>query len=660
MIAKGKKQQSNANLQDTFDQFRNDYDMSRASRFVRRRTGVAGQGSGPDYHYRSESKYYADIEQARDMDRNDAVIGILADRRVDNIVQGGFKLDPKTGDKGLDLEIWERWQEFANNPDMCDIAGECTWQEMERHCARAESIDGDIVVAGTEEGCFQVLESHAIQTKTRLNDTFLGVTTDRYGKRQQYHVLEELDAFGTKGDSTPINVRDSEGRRQVFHVYNPKRVMQTRGVTQIAPVFSYAGMLEDINFAKLVQQQVVSCFAIFRKMGLASSAVPGGYGYSSTETTQSGTRQIEGIGPGMEIIGQPGEELQGFSPNVPNSEYFQQVRLILQVLGVNFGLPLCLVLMDGSETNFSGWRGAVDEARKGFVADQLNLVRRLHKPAYEWWLSRLIDSDRSIRAYQDKPKVKLYSHNWNLPTWTYIEPVADAEGDAVQLRNALTSPRRLHSARGGDWEETAEEIIADNIYAIERAAKQAAEFNTANPTSPPLTWRDLIPLVMPQGQTLSLQDPAIVEAQSAASTEEALAGALPTGEMANLSTLQFTRNRKAIKKILEELAKGETSESAARVYLGGIGLTEASVNALIADAVDGSVDTPELKDKPEAIPAIQSGEADRKLGIEEALQKIYLSVGKVITADEAREIIELKYGVDLPPNTLPNAEATSG
>jgi hypothetical protein len=268
--------------------------------------------------------------------------------------------------------------------------------------------------------------------------------------------------------------------------------------------------------------------------------------------------------------------------------------LILQVLGVNFGLPLCLVLMDGSETNFSGWRGAVDEARKGFVADQLNLVRRLHKPAYEWWLSQLIEEDKELRNWSEKSKVKIYSHNWNLPTWSYIEPVADAEGDAVQLRNALTSPRRLHSARGGDWEETAEEIIADNIYAIERAAKQAAEFNTSNPTSPPLTWRDLIPLVMPQGQTLSLQDPAIVEAQSAASTEEALAGALPTGEMANLSTLQFTRNRKAIKKILEELAKGETSESAARVYLGGIGLTEASVNALIADAMDGAVETPEV------------------------------------------------------------------
>ena len=86
-------------LQSAFDSIRADYDMSRASRFVRKRSGVAPQGSGADYHYRTEQQYYRDIEQARDMDRNDAVIGILADRRVDNIVQSGFKLDPKTGDK---------------------------------------------------------------------------------------------------------------------------------------------------------------------------------------------------------------------------------------------------------------------------------------------------------------------------------------------------------------------------------------------------------------------------------------------------------------------------------------------------------------------------------------------------------------------------------
>jgi lambda family phage portal protein len=505
-------------IQSEFDAIRADYDMTRHSRFVRRRTGVAAMGSGPDYHFRSESKYYEAIEQARDMDRNDALVGILADRRVDNIVQSGFTLDPKTGDKGLDLALWQWWEDFSNDPDQCDISGEYTWKEIERQCCRSESIDGDIVVTGTEEGSFQLLESHLIRTKSKVADTFLGVTTNRVGRRMQYHVAEELNEFGTFGDSVPVDVRNADGVRQVFHVYNPNRVNPTRGVTLLAPIFSISGMLEDINFAKLVQQQVVSCFAIFRKLAATQSGLPsadGVYGEGGVERTESGVRQIEGVSPGMEIVGQPGEELQGFSPNVPNSEYFQQVRLMLQIIGVNFGLPLCLVLMDGSETNFSGWRGAVDEARKGFVADQLNLVRRLNRPAYKWKLSKYLaeTKDKALRkAYSDIGE-RIFTHNWNLPTWSYIEPVADAEGDAVQLRNALTSPRRLHAARGKDWEEIAEESIADNAYAIERAQAQAAKINEQFPESPQVNWRDLIALPMPQGVTVAMQDPAAIKNQ---------------------------------------------------------------------------------------------------------------------------------------------------
>jgi len=507
-------------IQDAFADIRADYDATRQSRFVRRRTGVAAMGSGPDYHFRSETQYFQLIEQARDMDRNDSLVGILADRRVDNIVQSGFTLDPKTGDKGLDQALYAWWEDYSNDPDQCDIAGELTWKEMERQCCRSESIDGDIVATGTEEGSFQLIESHLIRTQSRVEDTFLGVTTDRVGRRTQYHVAEELNEFGSFGDCTPIDVRNEDGLRQVFHIYNPKRVQMTRGVTQLAPVFSISGMLEDINFAKLVQQQVVSCFAILRQQAAGSPGLPTAgaiYGDGSTERTEAGVRQLEGVAPGMEVTGQPGQTISGFSPNVPNSEYFQQVKLILQIIGVNFGLPLCLVLMDGSETNFSGWRGAVDEARKGFVADQQNLVRRFNRPAYIWKLTQHLaqTTDSAFRTAFARVGEKFFAHNWNLPTWSYIEPVADAEGDATQLKYALTSPRRLHAARGKDWEEIAEESIADNAYAIERATQQAIETNAKFPNSPPLTWRDLIPLPMPAGMTIAMQDPAAIEAQQA-------------------------------------------------------------------------------------------------------------------------------------------------
>lgn len=502
-----------------FSDARSDYDMSRASRFIRRRTGVAPTGSGEDWNYRAEIKYYQDIEQARDMDRNDGLVGCLADRRVDNIVQQGFTLDTKTGDKSLDLDLWQRWQAFASDPEACDIAGEMTFHEMERHVCRSESIDGDIVGLGTEDGPLQIHEGHAIQTSSKVENTFLGVTRDKYGRREQYHFRYDLNEFGQKSESEPIDVRNSEGVRQLFHVYNPKRVSATRGVTQLAPVFSLSGMLEDINFAKLVQQQIVSCFAILAEKAVGSNGnlpnVDGRsqFGEPSTENTGSDTRQLEGISPGMFYRGKEGEKLTGFSPNVPNSEYFQQVKLILQIVGVNFGLPLCLVLMDGSETNFSGWRGAVDEARKGFVADQLNLVRRWHSPVYRWWLHREMAMEPILQRAAERKGIDIFGHTWQLPTWSYIEPVADAEGDTAQLRNALTSPRRMHAARGKDWETIAEEIIDDNVYAIEKAQAKADKHNQKFPQAPPLSWRDLIPLPMPEGQTMALQDPAAVAAQ---------------------------------------------------------------------------------------------------------------------------------------------------
>jgi hypothetical protein len=264
---------------------------------------------------------------------------------------------------------------------------------------------------------------------------------------------------------------------------------------------------------------------------------------------------------------------------------------MLQIIGVNFGLPLCLVLMDGSETNFSGWRGAVDEARKGFVADQMNLVRRLNRPAYRWKLSEHLKEtkDKALKkAYADIGE-RIFQHNWNLPTWSYIEPVADAEGDAVQLRNALTSPRRLHAARGKDWEEISEEIVDDNLYAITNAAAKAAEFNAANPTSPALSWRDLIALPMPEGQTLALQDPAVVAKQE---TGEQAA----SSEMVGGGRRDWMNNRKAINDILRDMASGAITEQRAKLDLDALGVPPAKVDAYILDAADGTIESPELVD----------------------------------------------------------------
>jgi lambda family phage portal protein len=497
-------------FQQTFDTLKADYDMSRESRFVRRRVGLAPSGGTADYHIRNESQYYNDIEKARDMDRNDAVIGQTIDRSVANEIQQGFTLDPLTGDRRADQQIKAMWLDWSQDPDQCDIAGEMTFADYEYAASRAAKLDGDCVITGTQDGPLQFFEAHTVGTSSRHENVVLGVELNEYRKRLRYYITQDLidphrTGVGRFGATErALEVRDSRtGLRQLFHVYNPKRTTLTRGVTALAPCFQLAGMFEDVNFAKVVQQQIVSCFAIFRKKAYtAGGSLPSvqGYGYSETEPTLNGqTRRIEGIAPGMEVVGEPGEELQGFSPNVPNAEYFDHVKLILQLIGVNLGLPLCLVLMDGSETNFSGWRGAVDEARKGFRRNQLNLIKRFHTPAYRWKLNQFIAADPALRSVAERRGSAFYNHRWNPQQWPYIEPVKDAQGDLLQMRTCLNSPRRIQTNNGRQWDDVFPEIIEDYSSAILAAKKAADKLNRKVDDGQPVHWRDLLPIPSPEG-----------------------------------------------------------------------------------------------------------------------------------------------------------------
>jgi len=513
-----------------FHRYRADYRMSKETRFNRPRRGLATRGGSGDYHIRSEYDFYTDIERARDMDRNDAVVGQTIDRSVCNQIQDGFSLDIDTGDPALDSDLLARWKYETSDPELFDIAGEMDFHDAEQYVARAMLLDGDCGIAGVPyENKFQFFEAHNIysdanQVGDSVSHIINGVEINATRRRIAYHIaLDDINPYNTrKQDSHRLSTLDPSGVRQFFHVYNPKRVTMTRGKTSLAPIFEIAGILEDINFAKLVQQQAVSCFAVFRQRQLGAQAPPsvGGfasYGNGTTEAAGAGgmTQTIDNIAPGMEIIGDPGETLTGFSPEIPNSNYFEQVQLILRMIGVNLGMPLMMVLLDGSDSTFHGYRGALDEARRGFKANQRNIAKRFHRPAYVWKLNQWLLDDIALLHAATRPGLDIFNHKWCSPGFPYVEPVNDAQGDILQLSNMLTSPRRIQQARSRDHQEIVKETVDDNARAISAAAAKAAEINSANPGIA-VTWRDLVAMPMPQGATMAT---SITELPEDADTE---------------------------------------------------------------------------------------------------------------------------------------------
>lgn len=485
-------------MAEAFDGIRSDYAAARSSRHRRRRTGVNPTGSGADYHYRSEGDYLRLLEQARDFDRNDVLVGQMVDRVLDNTIQDGFRLDVDTGDDGLDDALETRWREWSRDADQCDVAGECSFAEIERLVLRHTIVDGDVLVLPLKDGSLQVVEGHRLRTPSATKqNVVLGVKLDQNRRRLEYWITrDDIDPNATLklvSDTLQIKARGEDGHRQVFHILNPKRASQTRGVTAFAPIFDHCGMFEDINFARLVQQQVVSCFAILREReGDFAGGKPAPTGAQTTETQADGSaRVIQGIAPGMEIPGLPGEKISAFSPNVPNPEYFDHVRLIMQLIGINLGLPLVLLLLDASETNFSGFRGAVDQARLGFRRNQESLIRRLHCPTYQWKVRQWMAEDPAIRSAEAAGK-NVFGHHWHPPTWPYIEPLKDGQAAVLRIQKMLTSPRREHAKDGRDFYEIVTETVADNAYKIRAAKTAAMEINKEFKDDQPCHWRELL------------------------------------------------------------------------------------------------------------------------------------------------------------------------
>lgn len=483
------------NVPRAMGEMRSDYAAMRPSRFRRQRQGMGGTA---DAHYASDARFSEMREYARDMDRNDAIIGQAVDRACDNLVQTGFRLEVQTGDAKLDTDLWQHFEDWAIDADAADVQGEWTFRDYEWKLKRADFVDGDIFVLLTEDGQMEAVEACRCRTpRSTTRNVVHGVLLDDRRKRLEYwftrDLIDPMQRVAKVADMVRYPVRDEDGGRQVCHIYAPQRFSQTRGVTVFAPVFDMAGMVEDVQFAKLVQQQMSSVFAAFLERTADYKL-----GNRSQEDLEDGTAaDVEDLTPGLFLKGKVGEKLTLPSSNIPNAEYLPHLRSLIMLIGLRLHLPICVTLLDPSDTNFSGYRGAIDQARMSFRRAQAYFARRFHSPVYQWKVRQWIREDAALRNAAARMGKNILKHRWDAPGWPYIEPSKDAEADSHRLKNLLVSPRALHAERGRDWDDVYTETVEDNSKAILKAIGAAAAIEES--TGVVVSWREVLNWSSPDG-----------------------------------------------------------------------------------------------------------------------------------------------------------------
>jgi len=502
----------NPSLAELFDGLRSDYIATKTDALNRQRTGLAPMGASADWHIRFEFQYLHFMELARDVDRNDLVVGQAINRLVTNVVQEGFPVDPQTGDTDVDKLLLDSWAEWGEEKRSCHFGQVCSWKDIQRLTLRQTFVDGDMFNVLTNQGSIDTIEGHRCRrpTNTTRNVVF-GILKNDAGQPLEAWLTKEniqpMQQLNLVSGIQPYPFYDKNGNAQVLHGVMRRRFSMTRGVTVLAPTFKAAGLHDDIQFAELVKRQVQSCIAFMRELPLSdlTQQPPGTMGEVELRPNENTVRLLQQIYPGMEVTGNPGEKLQAFSPNVAGSDFISHSMLVLAFIAVNLDLPLQVMMLDPTQTNFSGWRGAIDQARLRWREMQQWLIENLHRPVYRWkvreWLRENSPRGERLRAAAAKG-LNVFSHLWHPPGWSYIEPLKDAQADALRGVSLLSSPRRILGENQLDWNRIVTETIEDHDFKI-RAAIAAAKKIQAD-LGVEVDWHELIGAALPQGVTLSL------------------------------------------------------------------------------------------------------------------------------------------------------------
>lgn len=482
-----------------YEDYRSDYDIGGTSRFLPSPRGVNLTGTGADYHYKNETQFFRAMERARAFDRNNMIIGQAINRLTANLVQDGFTPDPATGDSDTDAELTKEWAAWSMDPARCDYEKERTFHELEHAATRAIPVDGDDFCVLTTTEQLQLLEGHRCRRpqSLRRNNCVHGVNLDP-------NTAERISYFFTREDVDPTSsvknlkdvyelaTRDEDGDKQVLHLHWAPRISQRRGVTAFAPIAIPTNYHDDIQFAALVSAQAQNCFAILEQQiqGLGTNLPPRttaspATGASSTETLADGTTATrQGLSPGMRVRAAEGYGLTGFAPTIPGPQYKDHMLMVLSIIAVNLDLPLCVLLLDASNTNFSGFRGAIDQARIRYRVLQRQMIGRFYRPVWKWRVKHLLTTSRTLQAKYKAYGARIFGHEWHPPTWSYIEPEKDIKANALELATLQTSPRRQRARQGETYADVIAEFIADAGLALELAEKEAQRLNKLNPAEP--------------------------------------------------------------------------------------------------------------------------------------------------------------------------------
>ncbi len=315
---------------------------------------------------------------------------------------------------------------------------------------------GETINTKTDLGKVQLFESEQLCGKSGRTD---GIRKDAYGRPKSYKVFR----YNNTGQLDLKSETDIAAENVMF-VANRDRPSSTRGVPPLQSTFSNLHRINDVCDSVAIAWQMVSRLALIRTQEQAAEKA---YGESAPDTAAKEgdlSQRVTNLGYALMFNANLGETLTGIDHKIPTQNFNESLRMYMRLLGLPFGLPLELILLDWTQSNFSQSRAVLEQVYRTFLYWQQLLEIGFYKPCLKWKIEQWAQEGLI------KPRTKDgYRHEWIKPTFPWINLLEEAKAHGEKVERSFATHSTVCKSLNLERSEVVDARQAEILDSIKRS-----------------------------------------------------------------------------------------------------------------------------------------------------------------------------------------------
>ncbi|HKW84876.1 MAG TPA: phage portal protein [Burkholderiaceae bacterium] len=411
----------------------------------------------------AQADHFADATilrgKARALAQNVPYIAAGMDALVANVIGTGI-MTRFTGVQGDRLNtLWQQWVE------VCDADGRLDLYGMQAAAYRAMEQDGEVLVRLRPRLAadrlpvplqLQLLEIDWLDSTKNSSGPGSGGAGVPSGnvvvEGIEYDVLGRVAAYWLwdqhPGDATLMRGFRNFSKRlpatSIIHLYDPKRPGQARGITRLAPIIARTRdtqLLEDAHLARKNLEARLSVLVSGDASLMANEFQQGASGDAASATVARQTGDLGELASGSITELPAGNEVTFIDPKATPG-HVEDIKHHLHIITAALGVTYESVTGDMSEATFSSARMRQNDVRRLVEHTQwMVFIPRFCRTIAGAFVMAAIDAGKV-------PGNTVYTTEYDCPKWDYVNPIQEAQADALQVAAGLSSISAKLRARG--------------------------------------------------------------------------------------------------------------------------------------------------------------------------------------------------------------------